>query len=57
MSFLSLPNFFQVFADLVNVKIEKYQLNDLVMKGDRPEARGAFGAVYKRTLHTKVRAR
>ena len=44
----------KVFADLVNVKIEKHQLNDLVRKGDRPEARGAFGAVYKRTLRTKV---
>lgn len=36
------------------MKIEKNQLDDLVMKGDRPEARGAFGAVFKRTLHTKV---
>lgn len=44
----------QVFADLVDVKIEKHQLNDLVRKGDNPEARGAFGAVFKRTLHTKV---
>lgn len=46
--------FLQVFADLVDVKIEKHQLNDLVRKGDPPEARGAFGAVYKRHLRTKV---
>ena len=36
------------------MKIEKHQLNDLVRKGDRPEARGAFGAVFKRTLRNKV---
>jgi hypothetical protein len=45
----------KVFADLVDVKIEKHQLNDLVMKGDKPAARGAFGAVFNRTLRTKVR--
>ena len=44
----------KVFADLVDVKIEKHQLNDLVMKGDEPAARGAFGAVFNRTLRTKV---
>ena len=43
-----------MFADLVDVKIEKHQLNDLVRKGDRPAARGAFGAVFNRTLRTKV---
>ena len=36
------------------MKIEKHQLNDLVMKGDEPAARGAFGAVFNRTLRTKV---
>ena len=44
----------QVFADLVDVKIDKTQLDDLIEKGAPPEARGAFGAVYKRVLRTKV---
>lgn len=52
MHFLYLSH--KVFADLVDVKIEKHQLNDLVRKGDRPAARGAFGAVFNRTLRTKV---
>ena len=43
-----------MFADLVDVKIDKTQLDDLVEKGAPPEARGAFGAVYKRVLRTKV---
>lgn len=49
-----LSSYHKVFADLVDMKIEKHQLNDLVMKGDKPAARGAFGAVFNRTLRTKV---
>ena len=45
----------QVFADVNDIQVDKEQLSQPVSKDAVPIAKGGFGIVYKRTLHTQVR--